>query len=134
MSLLYTGNISVGGQELSSSGRKYVVYNKVESDPLCDSSGSISTFTFLNFLASSVSLAALLGSNSNSNNNNNNQNNNQECLSTSYNEKKSTKFLRYFSDQLSLTQVLWPILKNNNNDNNINIGNIRFYFLVVTAL
>ena len=83
MSLLYTGNVSVGGQELSSSGRKYVVYNEDESDPICDSSGSISTFTFLNFLASSVSLAALLGSNSNSNNNNNNQNNNQECLSTS---------------------------------------------------
>ena len=82
MSLLSTGNLSTAGELLHSVGRKYVVYSEAESDPLCDSSGSISTFTFLNFLASSVSLAALLGSNSNSNNNNNNQNNNQGCLST----------------------------------------------------
>ena len=58
------------------SGRKYQVYSEVESEPLCDSSGSISSFTFLNFLAASVSLAGNLGSNSNSNNNNNNDNNN----------------------------------------------------------
>ena len=62
---------------LLSAGRKYVVYSELEAEPLCDSQGSISTFTFLNFLASSVSLAALLGSNTNSNNNNNNNNNNQ---------------------------------------------------------
>ena len=57
-------------------GRKYQVYSEVESEPLCDSSGSISAFTFLNFVAASVSLAGLLASNTNSNNNNNNQNNN----------------------------------------------------------
>ena len=71
MELLWSDNSSL------SVGRKYVVYSEVEAEPLCDSQGSISTFTFLNFLASSVSLAALLGSNSNSNNNNNNNNNNQ---------------------------------------------------------
>ena len=58
------------------SGRKYQVYSEVESEPLCDSSGAISTFTFLNFVAASVSLAGILASNSNSNNNNNNNNNN----------------------------------------------------------
>ena len=68
---------SPGQGLLSSVGRKYVVYSELEAEPLCDSSPSISTFTFLNFLAASVSLAALLGSNTNSNNNNNNQNNNQ---------------------------------------------------------
>ena len=68
---------SPGQDLLSSVGRKYVVYSELEAEPLCDSSPSISTFTFLNFLAASVSLAGLLGSNTNSNNNNNNQNNNQ---------------------------------------------------------
>ena len=58
------------------SARKYQVYSEVESEPLCDSSGAISTFTFLNFVAASVSLAGILASNSNSNNNNNNNNNN----------------------------------------------------------
>ena len=57
-------------------GRKYVVYSEVESEPACESSGAISIFTFLNFLASSISLAGNLGSNTNSNNNNNNNNNN----------------------------------------------------------
>ena len=59
-----------------SEGRKYVVYSEVESEPACESSGAISTFTFLNFVASSISLAGNLGSNSNSNNNNNNNNDN----------------------------------------------------------
>ena len=50
--------------------------NEVESEPLCDSSAAISSFTFLNFLAASISLAGVLASNTNSNNNNNNNNNN----------------------------------------------------------
>jgi hypothetical protein len=37
----------------------------------------VSTFTFLNFLAASLSLAGTLASNTNSNNNNNNNNNNE---------------------------------------------------------
>lgn len=61
---------------LQSTGREYVVYSEVEGEPACDTGGAVSTFTFLNFLASSLSLAANLGSNSNSNNNNNNDNNN----------------------------------------------------------
>ena len=59
-----------------SEARKYVVYKEVEAEPVCDSSGAISTFTFLNFIAASISMAGILGSNSNSNNNNNNNNNN----------------------------------------------------------
>ena len=64
--------------------RRFLVYDRKKEKEgskkkgrKCPASGGISAFTFLNFLAASVSLAALLGSNTNSNNNNNNQNNNQ---------------------------------------------------------
>ena len=58
-------------------GRKYVVYKEDKgSEPVCDGGGAISTFTYLNFLVSSISLAGLLMSNNNDNNNNNNNNNN----------------------------------------------------------
>ena len=69
-------NSSVGDYPSSSVGRKYVVYSEVEAEPACEASGAINTFTFLNFLASSLSLAGNLASNSNSNNNNNNNNDN----------------------------------------------------------
>ena len=76
MDLWRTGLNTSATQQHSFSGRKYVVYNEVESESPCESSGAISTFTFLNFIASSISMAGNLGSNTNSNNNNNNNNNN----------------------------------------------------------
>ena len=76
MDILWSEGFNSSLLDNNFSGRKYQVYSEVESEPLCDSSGAISTFTFLNFLAASVSLAGNLGSNTNSNNNNNNDNNN----------------------------------------------------------
>ena len=76
MDLLWTEGFNSSILDTNFVGRKYQVYSEVESEPLCESSGAISAFTFLNFLAASVSLAGNLGSNTNSNNNNNNNNNN----------------------------------------------------------
>ena len=60
-----------------SSGRKFVVFDEEKKGGKeCDSSGSVSTLTFLNFVIGSMSLAASLVSNVNSNSNNNNNNNN----------------------------------------------------------
>ena len=60
-----------------SSGRKFVVFDEEKKGGKeCDSSGSVSTLTFLNFVIGSLSLAANLVSNVNSNSNNNNNNNN----------------------------------------------------------
>merc|ERR1719264_2265547 len=75
---------------LQSTGREYVVYSEVEGESACDTGGAISTFTFLNFLASSLSLAANLGSNSNSNNNNNNDNSGNTIMFLPMIGKRST--------------------------------------------
>ena len=47
-----------------------------DAEPNCAPAGSISGFTFINFVLSAASVAANLVSNANSNNNNNNNNNN----------------------------------------------------------
>jgi len=66
------------GSFCPSSGRKFVVFDEEDKKggKECDSAGSVSTLTFLNFAIGSLSLAASLVSNTNSNSNNNNNNNN----------------------------------------------------------
>ena len=55
---------------------EFLIPESYDAEPDCAPAGSISGFTFINFVLSAASVAANLVNNANSNNNNNNNNNN----------------------------------------------------------
>ena len=73
---LLAGRAASAGHQ-APAARKFVVYEeREEAGQECNSGGAVSTFTFLNFLAASLTLTATVSNNNNNNNNNNNDNNN----------------------------------------------------------
>ena len=74
-------HLSKNRQRRQSEGRRYVVYDRPKKEKKkkkqkCPSGNGISSFTFLNFVMGSISIAANIIDNINSNNNDNNNNNN----------------------------------------------------------